>query len=948
MSESIAAGRLTDDAGKAYVTGTHRTTSPDETVRRIRELLSAMGITRVANVTGLDRIGIPVVMVTRPNSRSLSVSQGKGVDLAAARASGIMESIEMFHGECVDLPLRRTSWEELQPAVDVWRLPRPLKSPFHPRRQLLWVEGHDLNQDTPKWVPFDSVDTNFDPEVRTAPTSFIASTNGLASGNHLAEAISHGLCEVIERDAVTLFGLSGENARRERRLDLTTVDDFLCRSLLEKYERAGVGVAIWEITTDVGVPTYRCVVSELNVNRVRPLPSAGGFGCHPTRRIALLRALTEAAQSRLTMIAGARDDMFRESYELAFQEEALRRTQRIVTSNPGSRDFRGAPNFESENLGDDVSWLLERLRRAGFSEAVAVNLSKPDIGLPVVKVIVPGLEFVDTSSHRGAKYQYGDRAKRVMQARRDDDALRTVIDLYDAAAGQANGRVRDRADAGFGAAGATNGTALPDPLPPVEEASLLVRTQQDRPVDVCIFVGPTLTVAEAREHLDAVYLPPISQGDVYRVMGMRPRAIGIIDGFFESVPAVWHKEILWAMSQGIHVFGSSSMGALRAAELEPFGMEGVGSIFEAYRDGVLEDDDEVAVLHGPRQTGFHALSDAMVDIRFTLRRAVLDGVVSAADGAALEAIAKNLHYTDRSFAEMLRVAREAPGASPSFDRLESWLPCGRVQQKRIDAIALLRTVRSRLEAGLQPKQAAFHFQPTTTSERARTHAGSRVEPGRTGVDIRTAAVLEELKLLPKRFERVKAEAISRRTLLAEAERGGLPLEQAVLDRELGLLQTTHGLQTERELDEWRERQDLSEERLRQVLANQGAVRRAAVALEHGLLEPMVETLQLSGEYAMLKRRAQDKQEKLDSAGLSRIGPGAVGTSTPELLEWYFKERLSAPVPRDLASYARLLGFMEPRELVTAILREYCYVKVVSPPTGAYRTHVTGQVTQEVN
>ena len=134
--------------------------------------------------------------------------------------------------------------------------------------------------------------------------------------------------------------------------------------------------------------------------------------------------------------------------------------------------------------------------------------------------------------------------------------------------------------------------------------------------------------AEARRELEAVYLPPAAEGDVYRVTLKHPQAIGIIDGYFQSMPTVRHKEILWAMSRGIHVFGSASIGALRAAELVAFGMEGVGTIFELYRDGVLEDDDEVAIAHGPAEAGFLAGSEAMVNIRQTLRKAERLGVIS--------------------------------------------------------------------------------------------------------------------------------------------------------------------------------------------------------------------------------------------------------------------------------------------------------------------------------
>ena len=133
-----------------------------------------------------------------------------------------------------------------------------------------------------------------------------------------------------------------------------------------------------------------------------------------------------------------------------------------------------------------------------------------------------------------------------------------------------------------------------------------------------VFVGPTLTPNAVAESLEAEILPPVRQGDVYRVARKNPTAIGIIDGFFEGVPSVWHKEILWAIEQGIPVFGSASMGALRAAELADFGMIGVGRIFEDYYSGVLQDDDEVAVLHSPAELGFQSLSEPMVSIRATV------------------------------------------------------------------------------------------------------------------------------------------------------------------------------------------------------------------------------------------------------------------------------------------------------------------------------------------
>src|SRR5258707_11235944 len=133
-----------------------------------------------------------------------------------------------------------------------------------------------------------------------------------------------------------------------------------------------------------------------------------------------------------------------------------------------------------------------------------------------------------------------------------------------------------------------------------------------------IFAGPWLPPLAAPRVAGLEWRPPVRQGDLYLAALSGPAIIGVIDGYFERVPTVWHKEILWAMAQGIHVYGAASIGALRAAELYPFGMNGVGRIFAAYRDGILTDDDEVAVLHGPEELGYPALTEAMVNIRATL------------------------------------------------------------------------------------------------------------------------------------------------------------------------------------------------------------------------------------------------------------------------------------------------------------------------------------------
>src|SRR5438105_14926147 len=166
---------------------------------------------------------------------------------------------------------------------------------------------------------------------------------------------------------------------------------------------------------------------------------------------------------------------------------------------------------------------------------------------------------------------------------------------------------------------------------------------------IIAFTGSTISAFRAREILDADYRAPAKAGDVLLATHFHPQAIVIIDGVFECVPSIWHKEILFALSEGIHVYGGSSMGALRAAELHAFGMVGVGKIFEDYCTGALEDDDEVAVAHGPLDEGSNAHSEAMVNVREGLRLAAAAMVIGGRTQERLAAIGKALHFADRSW-----------------------------------------------------------------------------------------------------------------------------------------------------------------------------------------------------------------------------------------------------------------------------------------------------------
>jgi hypothetical protein len=237
-----------------------------------------------------------------------------------------------------------------------------------------------------------------------------------------------------------------------------------------------------------------------------------------------------------------------------------------------------------------------------------------------------------------------------------------------------------------------------------------------------IFAGPSLPPRLRPDDARFDWRPPVRQGELYRAALAGPAVIGVIDGYFEVVPTVWHKEILWAMAQGIHVFGAASIGALRAAELDTFGMRGVGAIYEAYRDCILQDDDEVAVLHGPEELGYPPLTEAMVNIRATAAEAVRRGILPAGVAAQLIGIAKTLFYKNRTYEAVLRAAAEAGLPAAPLQEFSDWLPAGRADRKHLDAEAMLDAIRACLYANVPRLQVAYHLAETAAWQAARRHA----------------------------------------------------------------------------------------------------------------------------------------------------------------------------------------------------------------------------------
>ena len=417
-----------------------------------------------------------------------------------------------------------------------------------------------------------------------------------------------------------------------------------------------------------------------------------------------------------------------------------------------------------------------------------------------------------------------------------------------------------------------------------------------------VFLGPSLSVDEARDVLDAVYLPPVRQGDVYRVAVQEDaRAIGIVDGYFDQVPSVWHKEILWALANGIAVYGSASMGALRAAELAPFGMIGVGRTFDAYLAGELEDDDEVAVVHGPPELGYRPLSEAMVSIRATLSRAASMGVIGDEARQTLEAAGKALFYRDRSYAALLSRGEAMGVPRRDCEALRAWLPRGAVDQKRDDALAMLAAMgRALTEDGEAASTAPVAFTFENTVMWARASAAMLAE------DDPHAAALAELRLQGAPYREARRSALAR--LLAE------PVDPPGHDADAAACRDDGSAMADRE----RAAQQIIVDARRRGLSAL-----AASVPERLVARHIVADLRTSGALTGLARRAAAKARLLEALEAPDGRPIEVPTPAA-LLVWYFG-RLRREVPGDLDGYARRHGFADAVALHRALAEEYVFV-----------------------
>ncbi len=399
-----------DATAKGFFRGTHRTIPPEETLEWVRPRARRAGLTRLADATGLDRVGVPVVFAVRPNSSSLAVDGGKGLTTAAASVSAAMEGVERHCADVADVPAFSATWRELheEQAVADWEaLPLARHSVAAPDLPSRWVWTRDIaGSGGPLAMPAALVQIQPDRRA-TEPVDHQTSSNGLASGNTDAEAVAAGLYEVIERDAVTCWRLADRSgARALRRVDLATAPWESVQQLLDRFGAAGVQPVVFDCAVDTAVPTFMAYLID---RQQRHVGMCRGYGSHLDPQVALCRALTEAAQARVGLIAGARDERFRTDFVHARIADNERRVGRLTAIEP-TMSLRAATSQATGTFDGDTATLLARLTEVGLNRVGVLDLTSPDLGVPVVRVHVPGLEGYLTPH-----YTPGSRARRFLE-----------------------------------------------------------------------------------------------------------------------------------------------------------------------------------------------------------------------------------------------------------------------------------------------------------------------------------------------------------------------------------------------------------------------------------------------------------------------------------------------------------------------------------------------------
>ena len=392
-----------------YFEGTHRVIAPQKTIENNENKLKTAGITRIADITDLDRVGIPVYTAIRPTSQegSVSVYGGKGITKNHAKASAMMEGFERYSAERQendDTTIAKISEiSEKGNYIDPksLNLPKELEKKDISDMNIEWSISHDLITGKDYYIPTNAIYHPYALNDNTCQILFKSNTNGLASGNSLEEAILHGIFEVIERDAWSIFELTRKNSSQ---IDLESIDSEVVNDALSKFSENEINIKLMDLTADINVPTIAASSDDTLLKDAGLLTL--GIGTHLDPEVAILRALTEVAQSRATQIHGAREDTVRADFARTAGYERMKRINKHYFEDEDEKiSLSDIKNRSTDSITKDIDIVLEELKANDIEHVLYYDLTRPELNVDVVRVVIPTMELYSIDPNR-AGYRF--------------------------------------------------------------------------------------------------------------------------------------------------------------------------------------------------------------------------------------------------------------------------------------------------------------------------------------------------------------------------------------------------------------------------------------------------------------------------------------------------------------------------------------------------------------
>jgi ribosomal protein S12 methylthiotransferase accessory factor len=396
---------------KYFKTG-HRVCEPSKTLKKNEDKLIKAGITRITDITDLDRVGIPVFSAIRPTAQSgaVSVYAGKGAEKDQAEASAMMEAFERYSAEMKETDKEKiivSSIEDMkgEKFID----PKSLYLPNNITEDILqvttleWYPCIDIVSEEEYYVPANAIFHPYIPANKSATALFKGNTNGLASGNVIEEAVLHGIFEVVERDAWSIFELVHKN---KRQIDNDSITNPIIRSMLNKFNSQNINIKLMDITSDTGIPTVTASSDDDTLKD--PALLCLGVGTHLDPDIAIIRALTEVAQSRATQIHGTREDTTRANFMRKAGYERMKKINHMYYEDEKNKISREDMNDLSGNssLKEDIEVCKDNLIKCGLDKILYTDLTRPEIDISACRVVIPGAELYTIDPTRlGIRYE---------------------------------------------------------------------------------------------------------------------------------------------------------------------------------------------------------------------------------------------------------------------------------------------------------------------------------------------------------------------------------------------------------------------------------------------------------------------------------------------------------------------------------------------------------------